>query len=219
MFTGLIEEIGELISRTRQGNAGKLTVKTHLPLSEFACGDSIAVNGACLTVEEIQSGQQYLVFHTLSETLDRTNLGSLKPGSAVNLERALKMGARLGGHLVSGHVDATAKISNIQKRRDDIVLTVQMPHELQPLIIPKGSIAIDGISLTIADFSAVSFSVHIIPHTWQATNLAGREKGDSVNLEADMIGKYIWHQQQLASAPPPISMTSLADAGFLTRDS
>ncbi len=215
MFTGLIEQIGELISRNRQGNAGKLTIKTHLPLAEFACGDSVAVNGACLTVEEMQFGQHYLVFHTLSETLDRTNLGSLKPGSAVNLERALKMGARLGGHLVSGHVDATAEISNIQKRRDDIVLTVQMPQKLKPLIIAKGSIAIDGISLTIADLSAVSFSVHIIPHTWQATNMARREKGDMVNLEADMIGKYIWHQHQLASAPPPLSMTSLESAGFL----
>ncbi|MDT8390493.1 MAG: riboflavin synthase [Lentisphaeria bacterium] len=214
MFTGLIEDVGSLISRRETGKNGKLVIKTRLPLAEIAVGDSVAVNGVCLTVEE-KTGADTLRFHTLSETLRRSNLGALAPGSAVNLERAMLLGGRLGGHIVQGHVDGTAIIRGIRETADDIVVALSLPQELSHLVIPKGSIAINGISLTIADLKEDHFSVHIIPHTWRATGLRAAAVGDTVNVEADMIGKYVFRQLRAqAGTPAAVTMKSLREAGW-----
>ena len=213
MFTGLIEDVGTLVSRQTFGDSGKLQVSTHLPLDEVRVGDSVAVNGACLTVETVLPASGCLVFHTLGETLRRTSLGDLAVGRALNLERALCLGDRLGGHLVSGHVDTTTEVREIVTRAADIVLTIALPEELRALVIPKGSIAIDGISLTIARLEATTLSVHIIPHTWEHTNLRTATRGGVVNLEADMLGKYVLRQHEVA-AGPSVSMGVLRDAGF-----
>ncbi|MCF7854331.1 MAG: riboflavin synthase [Candidatus Pacebacteria bacterium] len=214
MFTGLIEDVGSLVARERHGDAGKLQVRTDLPIHDIAEGDSIAVNGACLTVELRDTRKGVLVFHTLAETLDRTNLGHLPDGAPVNLERAMRLDSRLGGHLVSGHIDATAGILDVHDRGRDIVLAVTLPEALQPLVIPKGSIAIDGISLTVAELGADRLTVHIIPHTWTHTNLASAKKGGIVNVEADMVGKYILRQRSCAGNAAVLSMQNLQDAGF-----
>lgn len=211
MFTGLIEDVGELTGRTLLGNAAKLAVRTALPVSEILVGDSIAVNGACQTVETLAGG--ILHFHSLNETLNRTNLGSVPIGGKVNLERALRLGDRLGGHMVSGHVDTTAAVRRVGRVGEDIVLTVTLPESLQALVIPKGSIAINGVSLTIAELTSDSFSVRIIPHTWQKTNLPSLAPGALVNLEADLIGKYVLRSQALAAASG-LDMDDLRRAGF-----
>ena len=216
MFTGLVEDVGVLAARTLSGKAGTLEIATALPLADFRLGDSVAVNGVCLTVESINAAARRLVFHTLAETLQRTNLGDKKTGTPVNLERALRVGDRLGGHLVSGHIDTTAKILAIGRSGDDYVVTIELPDALKPLVVPKGSIAVDGISLTIAALTADSFRIHLIPHTWNVTALRNAAAGDRVNLEADMIGKYILRQRDLAeSAAGRVSMNTLAEAGFL----
>ena len=214
MFTGLIEDVGTLQSRSTLGKAGKLTVKTALPLADVRLGDSVAVNGTCLTVEGVQPRKHTLVFHTLAETLRRTNLGKVTVGGPVNLERALRLGDRLGGHLVSGHVDATAKILHIGRKGDDWVLEVELPEALAPLVVEKGSIAVDGISLTVATAGTDAFTVHLIPHTWAATHLHTAKVGQAVNLEADMVGRYLLRQQQLATGGRPLTREALEEAGF-----
>lgn len=211
MFTGLIEDVGELTGRTPQGNAAKLAVRTSLPAREIKLGDSIAVNGACLTVESVAEGM--VRFHTLNETLNRTNLGAVPVGGKVNLERALRFGDRLGGHLVSGHIDTTAPVLRVGHAGEDIVLTIALPESLRALVIPKGSIAVNGVSLTIADLDDASFSLRIIPHTWQATNLPQLAAGSPVNLEADLVGKYILRSHALSSTPK-LGMDDLRNAGF-----
>jgi riboflavin synthase len=213
MFTGLVESLGTVSSLSLAGKSGRLAVKTSLPLKEIAIGDSIAVNGACLTVAEKSKGT--LFFDVLNETLKRTTLGASRAGAVVNLERALRFGDRLGGHLVSGHIDGTAPVSGIKKEAGgDIRLTIRLPAALKPLLIPKGSIAVNGISLTIAELGHDSFTVCIIPHTWEATNLSCYQTGDKVNLESDMLGKYILRWQSLQDKGG-VSMDDLAKAGFL----
>ena len=214
MFTGLIEDVGELAARTPQGKAAKLEIRTALPIADIEVGESIAVNGACLTVEQVQAEAGTLVFHSLRETLRRTNLATVAVGSPVNLERAMRLGDRLGGHLVLGHVDATASIAAVERLEDDYVVTIGLPEELHPLVIPKGSIAVDGISLTIAHLADDAFTVHIIPHTWDATNLQAAKPNSVVNLEADMVGKYILRSQQAPGGPGGVSMQDLQNAGF-----
>jgi len=214
MFTGLIEDVGELIARRNMGNAAKLGIKTDLPCGEIAVGDSICVNGACLTVEHIQVQNGTLTFHALSETLGRTNLGSLPKGSRLNLERSLRAGDRLGGHFVMGHVDCTAQVIDVKHERSDLIVQVQLPENIRSLVIPKGSIAVDGISLTIANLVKDAFSVHVIPHTWQNTNLQRARSGTVVNLEADMLGKYILRSRQVQGTSAHVSMETLEQAGF-----
>jgi riboflavin synthase len=211
MFTGLIEDVGELAGRMPLGNAAKLTVRTALPASGIEVGDSIAVNGACLTVESMADG--VVRFHALNETLNRTNLGGIAIGGRVNLERALCLGDRLGGHLVSGHIDTTAAVQKVGKAGEDIVLTVALPKSLQALLIPKGSIAINGVSLTIAELAKSNFSVRIIPHTWSATNLPGLTSGSPVNLEADLVGKYVLRSREVTGGSA-LGMEDLRRAGF-----
>ncbi len=212
MFTGLIEDVGQLRRRETAGKAGRLEVGTALPLAEINPGDSIAVNGVCLTVERCGGGT--LAFHTLEQTLSLTNLGSIPVGGSLNLERALRAGDRLGGHFVLGHVDATASVLRIGRDGDDLVVEMDIPEGLEPLLIPRGSIAVDGISLTIAELKPRSFAVHVIPHTWNHTALRHAKPGAKVNLEADMLGKYALRALGSLRGGGNVSMDRLQQAGF-----
>lgn len=196
MFTGIVEATGRLHRRTLTGDAGKLVIQADLA-AHLHVSDSVAINGTCLTVESIDANQRLLFFHTLAETLDKTNLGAVPQGRLVNLERPLALGDRLGGHLVMGHVDGTTPIRDIRREADDIVFEYDLPQHLKPYIIHKGSIAIDGISLTVADLYRDSFTVHIIPFTWDHTNMQESQAGDRVNLEMDMVGKYVLRREEL----------------------
>ena len=189
MFTGLVEETGELLALARSATGARLTLRAPLVSTGARLGDSIAVNGCCLTVTA-QDGAA-LTFDLLAETLDRTNLGALAPGTPVNLERALAVGARLGGHFVQGHIDTTARVLGFGKVNADHRLEIEMPPEFTGYVAFKGSIAIDGISLTVAEVGAKSFTVWIIPHTLAQTNLRTKSAGDLVNLEFDLLAKYV----------------------------
>ena len=188
MFTGLIEELGR-VEWLRRGEGGaQLAVRAPRISQGVQLGDSIAVNGCCLTVTLAQDG--ILVFDLLEETLKKTNLGALKPGSVVNLERSLAVGSRLGGHFVQGHVDTTIALLRFEKHGADLRLDFEMPPEFAGYIAYKGSVAINGTSLTIAEVREDSFTLWIIPHTASATNLGALHAGEFVNLECDMLAKY-----------------------------
>ena len=189
MFTGLIEDVGKVHSRQIRKGSGRLILSTRLPLREVAIGSSVAVNGACLTV--VEKGQGRFAVDVSPETLRRTNLKDTAPGSLVNLERPLRLNDRLGGHFVTGHVDGTGVIEEIERQKQFTFIVCRIPASLSPLLVPKGSIALDGISLTINDSEKRCFSVAIIPFTLDHTNLQQRRVGDKVNIEADIIGKYV----------------------------
>ena len=216
MFTGLIQQTGTIAARSMNGKAGKLTIRLKKPLEKPEMGESIAVNGACLTLEQANGTE--LVFHVMEETFNKTNLGSLPAGVEVNLERALRVGDRLGGHFVSGHVDGTGKILSFERVGDDMELRVELPPHIAGFLVPKGSIAIDGISLTIASLSGSDFTVRIIPTTWNETNLSSRRGGDLLNLEADMLGKQIRYQLEAmlgsGTKKRELTMDDLIRAGF-----
>jgi len=214
MFTGLIETIAEIIDRQFNGKAGKLELRCPEPFSDLSTGESIAVNGTCLTLEEFRD-DGCLRFHTLSETLDKTNLSSLKIGSRVNLERALQLGDRLGGHLVSGHVDCVTPVRSWRQVGDDWELAVSYPDDLQGQLVEKGSIAIDGVSLTLASLQSKYFTVRLIPVTLTGTCLRDRPEGSLVNLETDLIGKYVLRQQVLQGGKHfNITTDKLREAGW-----
>lgn len=214
MFTGLIETTGRLVERSSSGEAGRLAIKPDRPFTALKRGESVAVNGACLTLERLD-GKGNLHFHALAETFKRTNLGDLSEGDLVNLERALALGDRLGGHLVTGHVDAAAPVAAKRRKGDDWVLEVRMPEALAPFFVEKGSVAIDGVSLTLVNVGIEVFSVHLIPVTLEATNLSERGQGDLVNVETDLIGKYVRRQIALDdSKGRAIDMALLREAGW-----
>ena len=208
MFTGLIESIGKIKAKTVAGGAGKLIVKPGKTLPELKFGESIAVNGVCLTLEQELAGGS-LEFHTLEETLNKTNLGKIPIGGIVNLERALKLGDRVGGHMVSGHVDTTAPVISLKKVGADYELLISLPEELFPFLVEKGSIAIDGVSLTVVNVADDSFSVHLIPVTLNETALKFRKNGELVNLETDLIGKYVQKQFLIMSTSNKSSKVTL----------
>ena len=208
MFTGIIEETGRIKSIARGANSAVLTVEASEVLTDVHLGDSIAVNGVCLTCTSFTSNQ--FTADVMHETLNRTALSTLKPGSAVNLERAMPANGRFGGHIVAGHVDGTGKITNIQKDDNAIWFTIDACPSILRYVVEKGSITIDGISLTVAKTDKTSFSVSIIPHTAQVTILGKRKTGDLVNLETDIIGKYVEKLLQPADTP--------AQSSGLTRD-
>lgn len=185
MFTGIIEEVGTVLSF---GN-GKIQIEAKKILEDTKLGDSISVNGVCLTVTKLNSSDFFA--DVMNETLSRSNLGALKKGENVNLERAMAANGRFGGHFVSGHIDGTGKITKIQNDGNATWIYISAPKEILNLIIEKGSVAIDGISLTVAKVSEIDFAVSVIPHTSEETTLTSKKVGDIVNLENDVIGKYV----------------------------
>jgi riboflavin synthase len=215
MFTGLIETAAEIVERRVSSSAGALRVRTEKKLENLKYGESIAVNGACLTLEK-DEGSQILLFHVLEETFKRTNLGNIPQGDKVNIERAMAMGDRFGGHIVSGHVDSVAKIISFAKMSSsDYELKVEAPESIRPFLVEKGSVAIDGISLTLVEVGKDFFTVHLIPVTIAETALSSRKSGDSVNLEADIIGKYVKRQLDLRSGgESKVDMDLLRKAGW-----
>ena len=217
MFTGLVEAKGIFKRRQMSGGSGKLLIQLP-PAMQLEHGESVAVNGVCLTYEDNPGGVAR--FHTLSETLERTNLGNLQPEASVNLERAMRADGRFGGHIVSGHVDCTGRVLALKRGRDDYELKVETPTELRPYLVKKGSICIDGISLTLVEVNDEFFTVCLIPVTLSETALRERPAGSLVNLEADILGKYVFSQLQylsgggLAPKKSPITMDFLRQAGF-----
>jgi riboflavin synthase len=199
MFTGLIEATGRLVER--KTTAGGLRFRIASPLAaELAAGDSLAVNGVCLTV--ILADGADMLADVGPETIRVTTLGTLAPGSAVNLERPLRADSRLGGHFVQGHVDAIGYVEDRAPEAEFEWLTVSFPSNLAPLLVLKGSIAVDGISLTVARLSTDRFGVQVVPYTLERTNLSAISVGDAVNLECDMIGKYVVRAAELAGLMP-----------------
>ena len=189
MFTGLIEDVGTIGSLRLQQKSAVLTVKTKLPVRSMARGASVAVNGACLTV--VKKGPKSFTVDVSPETLHRTSLETLTIGSMVNLERPMRLADRLGGHLVTGHVDGVGAVAAIEKQGEFTIITFEVPAPLGALLVPKGSVAVDGISLTVNVCRKQRFSVAIIPFTLRHTNLRARRVGDKVNVETDLIGKYV----------------------------
>ena len=189
MFTGIIEEIGSVKRVSVGGKSGSIEIAAKKVLDGTKVGDSIAVNGVCLTVTSL--GSSSFTADVMAETLRRSSLGSLSLGNGVNLERAMAADGRFGGHLVSGHIDGTGTISKMQKEENAVWVHIQANSEILNLIVEKGSIAIDGISLTVAGVSDSEFSVSVIPHTAKETTLLSKKTGDTVNLENDIIGKYV----------------------------
>jgi riboflavin synthase len=187
MFTGIIEDLGEV----KAVSGSTLEVRT--ALDGIKKGDSVAVNGVCLTVTALsgKNGFSTLVFDYTPETSGKTTLDSIKAGARVNLERAMMADSRFGGHFVTGHVEATAKISSIEKAGNSVVFSFELPSELMKYVAAKGSVTLEGISLTVADRSKKGFSVSVIPFTYANTNLKFKKSGDTVNIETDIIGKYV----------------------------
>ena len=190
MFTGLVEDVGRIARQTRRSDAMIFGIApNHLPCAELGLGDSVAINGVCLTVTEIHA-EQFTVLAG-AETLRKTTLGERRIGDRVNLERALRLGDRLGGHMVSGHVDGVGEVTAKRDQGANIVISIRPPTDLMRYVISKGSIAIDGISLTVNTVDERELSVALIPHTVEMTTLADRSPGSKVNLEVDLIGKYV----------------------------
>ena len=189
MFTGIIEEIGIVNKISIAGKSGSLEIKAQKILQGTKIGDSIAVNGVCLTVTRMT--EKSFSADVMAETVRRTSLASLSVGSGVNLERAMSAEGRFGGHIVSGHIDGTGKITKVHKEENAVWVHISASSEILALIVEKGSIAIDGISLTVASVNESEFSVSIIPHTAKETTLLSKNAGDIVNLENDIIGKYV----------------------------
>ncbi|HEY1764984.1 MAG TPA: riboflavin synthase [Opitutaceae bacterium] len=189
MFTGLVEETGTVEAFARAGAGWTLSIRASRTLEGLASGDSVAVNGCCLTAVAANAG--VVSFDVLEETRRLTNFGSLGPGAPVNLERSLRADSRLGGHFVTGHIDGQGTIEAFERLGADHRLALRGPAGCGRLLIDKGSIAVDGISLTLAEVAGDSFVVWVIPHTLAVTNLRNRRAGDAVNLEFDMLGKYV----------------------------
>lgn len=215
MFTGIIEEIGYIERIVRGEKSAGLQIRASKVLSDAQLGDSIAVNGVCLTVTDLSGS--YFTADVMAETLRRSGLGQLTKGSPVNLERAMAANGRFGGHIVSGHIDGTGSILRMEREDNAVWVTISAEHGILRYIVEKGSVAIDGISLTVAYVDDTCFQVSVIPHTAKETTLLRGRTGDTVNLECDIIGKYIEKLMQ----PPgeqkprePITMEFLTAHGF-----
>ena len=211
MFTGLIQELGTVRSLSR-GTVGKLTTGAEKSAGEVAIGDSVAVNGACLTVTAISGND--VSFDAVPETLSRTSLGGLKPGDKVNLETSLKAGQAIGGHFVQGHIDGVGTIESSRSLGESQVIRISAPPGVLRYVVEKGSIAVDGISLTVASVDKSGITIAVIPHTLEATTLHAKRPGEKVNLEADILGKYV---EKLLGRLGPSGVTedALRDAGFM----
>lgn len=217
MFTGIIEDIGDVISIRHEGDSAILEIKSKKIMDDVKLGDSIAVNGVCLTARSI-SGDTFTA-DVMAETLRRSSLGTLKSGSKVNLERAMLLNGRFGGHIVSGHIDGTGTIVNTKREANAVWVEISADSKILKFIIEKGSIAIDGISLTVAYVDEKVFKVSIIPHTASETTLLTKKVGDIVNLENDIVGKYVENllrpADDLKPAGKGLSMETLIENGFM----
>jgi len=210
MFTGIIQDTGTVRSLIRKGEDARLEVATALPLDDVKIGDSIAVSGACLTVTALGAGS--FTFDVSAESLSKTTLGRLRAGDRVNLEKALRMSDFLGGHFVLGHVDGVGRIAERTPRAGSIVFGIVMEPGLSKYVVPKGSVAVDGISLTVNACEGDRFYVNIIPLTAQKTTLPEKRAGDAVNLETDILGKYV---EKLLRTGKGIDMDFLREHGFM----
>lgn len=214
MFTGLVEIIGVVTER----RSGALVVKPSRRLVDPVIGESIAINGCCLTLERTTPAGE-LVFHTMAESLRRTNLGSIAIGSQVNMERAMASTGRLGGHIVQGHVDITSSVTSLSRQSDgDLELAIKLPPEISAEVVEKGSIAIDGVSLTVVRVTEDEFAVRLIPQTLSDTVLGERKPGSIVNLETDIIGKYVRRQLILAGVIPDKASSGNSSSGSITME-
>jgi riboflavin synthase len=189
MFTGIIEVLGRVEELRTEGTSARLVVRAPELVSDLRIGDSVAVNGVCLTVTQCRDGR--LGFDAVAETLEKTALAELQVGSEVNLERAMRAGGRLDGHIVQGHVDGTGTVRSLEQSGEDVRLTIDCEGEFAELLVEKGSVAIEGVSLTVVDVEPRGFDVALIPHTLSVTTLGGLAPGRRVNLEADVLGKYV----------------------------
>ncbi|MGD2175076.1 MAG: riboflavin synthase [Candidatus Brocadiaceae bacterium] len=216
MFTGIIQEVGSVAAVRRSGSSCVLSVESGGIARDATIGDSVSVEGVCLTVTA--ADQAALTFDVGAETLRRTTLGELRTGDRVNLEPALRVGDRLGGHFVSGHVDGVGTIQSKDRRPGEVCLAVEAPTSLTEQMVMKGSVAVDGISLTIASLGPGRFEVSLIPHTLAATTLEGKGPGDRVNIECDMIGRWVRRVIQGAEIPGGpaggLSIHDMEDQGF-----
>ena len=203
MFTGIVEELGEVTAMTGLGDSVRLTVRGPKVLEDARHGDSVAVNGVCLTV--VDTNGETFTADVMRETLDRSALGALAPGSPVNLERPMRLDGRLGGHLVQGHVDGTGRIEQRTASEHWEVVRISLPAELERYVVHKGSITVDGVSLTVAAMAPGEFTVSLIPTTLALTTLGRKGVGDPVNLEVDVVAKYV---ERLLTLPEPAATRS-----------
>lgn len=195
MFTGLVEELGVVTRLQKGADGGSFVIRAEKVLDGTAVGDSIAVSGACLTVTALGRGE--FTAYCMPETLQRTTLGKAKPGTEVNLERSLRLGDRIGGHLVLGHVDGVGSVTSLERQGLSVLAHISMPDELSVYVAEKGSVAVDGVSLTVIETRFGQFSVGLIPHSMQATTLGSLQPGRELNLEADVVARYVSRWQQL----------------------
>ncbi len=212
MFTGLIQATGEFIALKKTGDSARLQVRCGPWKPPLAIGESVAVDGACLTVVEFDGATA--TFDVLAETLEKTCLGDKSPGATLNLERALRLGEALGGHIVTGHVDGVGTLRSMEKTSRDWKVTVACSSGLLDEMVPKGSVALNGISLTIVELTKESFTVHIIPHTWAMTGLSKSARGDTVNIETDVLGKYVRKMNSGEKRESPVTWDLLKKAGY-----
>lgn len=210
MFTGLVEDIGTLSSIRPSGAGVRLTIRSGLPLDEVKLGDSIAVDGACLTAEAFEDGGFVVVAGR--ETLVKTSLAGAKPGRRVHLERAMRVGDRLDGHIVQGHVDGVGTVLSMDERQESWVLWMRVPPDLTKFVAPKGSITLDGVSLTVNEVVGERCRVNIVPHTARVTRLATFRPGQRVNIEVDVLAKYV--ERLLQSRDAPSLLDTLRANGF-----
>jgi riboflavin synthase len=194
MFTGIVEEFGIVDKLTAKKNLMTLRVKADQVTKGLKAGESVSIDGVCLTVVNLKN--KVMTFDVMKESLAKTTLGNFKPKQAVNLERALKAGHRLGGHFVTGHIDSVGTIREISKQPNYVAFKITMPSALRRYIVPKGSITVDGVSLTVGEVKQNSFTVYLIPYTLKVTNLGKKKAGDRVNLETDILAKYIFETKK-----------------------
>ncbi|HHX76966.1 MAG TPA: riboflavin synthase [Firmicutes bacterium] len=214
MFTGLVEEMGAVVKKESGGSSSfSIKIRGEMIMADLAVGDSVAVNGVCLTVTFLENN--IFTVDVMPETMRKTNLYLLKPGEKVNLERSLRAGGRFGGHIVSGHIDGIGRVLSRTREGNAIVFSFSAPREIMRQTVVKGSIAIDGISLTVAAVNEESFSVGVIPHTAAVTTLGLKKPGDLVNLEGDIIAKYVWKYMETRGGTGGLTLANLKENGYI----